>query len=125
MFLATSTPYWVKATSGESGAIIHCIDSKIVWSCMVLKFGFRFRTMLLLGVLVSDILNLSMLGYLLELFWELPLAGPTMLMWWASMTGFQQTLPSISRCSSRESRSGVAPDDEELDALAEGWRMVF
>jgi hypothetical protein len=82
--------------SGESNGIIRYIDSKIVWSHMVLKSGFRFQMMLLLGVLALNALDPLMVGYLLELFWELPPPGPKMLMPQASITGFQQTMPPIS-----------------------------
>jgi hypothetical protein len=54
--------------SGESNGIIRYIDSKIVWSHMVLKSGFRFQMMLLLGVLALNALDPLMVGYLLELF---------------------------------------------------------
>jgi hypothetical protein len=47
---------------------------------MVLKSGFRFQMMLLLGVLALNALDPLMVGYLLELFWELPPPGPNMLM---------------------------------------------
>jgi hypothetical protein len=82
--------------SRESSGIIRYIDSKIVWSHMVLKSGFRFQMMLLLGVLALNALDPLMVGYLLELFWELPPPGPNMLMRQASITGFQQTMPPIS-----------------------------
>jgi hypothetical protein len=68
MLPAVLNPCWAKATSGESGGTIHCIDSKIVWSRTMLKSGFGFRMMLLLGVLTSDASDPSMVGYLLELF---------------------------------------------------------
>jgi hypothetical protein len=64
----------------------------------VLKYGFIFWTILLLRVHASDALDPPMVRYLLELFWELPLAGPTMLMRRASMAGFQQVLPKIRSC---------------------------
>jgi hypothetical protein len=60
-----------------------------------------------------------MVGYLLVLLQEGALAGPTMLMRWASMTGFHQILPPISSYSSEESRSRDAPEDEELDVPTE------
>jgi hypothetical protein len=46
---------------------------------------------MLLSVYASDVLDSLMVGYLLKLFREGTLVGPTMLMWWASMVGFQQT----------------------------------
>jgi hypothetical protein len=55
---------------------------------MVLKFEFRFRTILVLGVWALDASEPLMVGYLLELLCEVALAGPTMLMRWASMAGF-------------------------------------
>jgi hypothetical protein len=54
--------------SRESGGIIRRIDSIIVWSLTMLKSKFRFRTILLLGVLESDISDPPIVGYLLELF---------------------------------------------------------
>jgi hypothetical protein len=61
----------------------------------VLKSGLRFRTTLLLGVCASDASDPMVVGYLLELFKEGSLVGHTMLMWQASMVGFQQTLPLV------------------------------
>jgi hypothetical protein len=60
----------------------------MVWSRMVLKSEFRFRTILVLGVWALDASEPLMVGYLLELLCEVALAGPTMLMRWASMAGF-------------------------------------
>jgi hypothetical protein len=54
--------------SGESGGTIRYIDSMIVWSLTELKFGFRFRTILLLAVRASDASDPPKVGYLLELF---------------------------------------------------------
>jgi hypothetical protein len=68
MLPAVSTPYWAKATSEESGETIHWIDSMIIWSLTVLKFEFRFRTILLLGVRALDDSDPPMVGCLLELF---------------------------------------------------------
>jgi hypothetical protein len=84
----TSIPRWAKALSGESCGTIHLIDSMIVWGLMTLNFEFRFRTTLLLGARASDISDPLVVGYLLELFCELALAVPTMLMQLASMVGF-------------------------------------
>jgi hypothetical protein len=84
-----STPCWSKATSGESCRTIHWINSMIVWSLTTLKYGLRFQTTLLLGVWASDDLDPLMAGYLLELLWESPLVVPTILIWRASMAGFQ------------------------------------
>jgi hypothetical protein len=72
------------------------IDSVMVWSRTVLKSRLRFQTTLLMGVRALDASDPLMVGYLLELFQECALAGPTMLMQWASTDGFQQTLPLIS-----------------------------
>jgi hypothetical protein len=68
MLPATSTPCWAKAMSGESTGTIHWIDSMIVWSLTILKFGFRFQIILLLGVRALDASDPPIVGYLLELF---------------------------------------------------------
>jgi hypothetical protein len=45
------------------------------------------------------------------------------------VTGFDGRVPTSTNPDLRVvfsgMRSGVSPDDEELDAPAEGWRMVF
>jgi hypothetical protein len=64
-----------------------------------------------------------MVGYLLELFCEGALTGATMMIRRPSSAGFQKVLPSISGYSSVESRSGDAPDVEEIDVLADGWKI--
>jgi hypothetical protein len=56
---------------------------------MVLKSGLRFWTTLLFGVHVSDASDPLIIGYLLELLQEAALLGPTMLIWRASIAGFQ------------------------------------
>jgi hypothetical protein len=71
------------------------IDSMMVWSHTVLKFGFRFWTNLSLGVRASDAFDLSMVGYLLELFYEGAPIGATMMMRRLSSAEFQQVLPPI------------------------------
>jgi hypothetical protein len=56
------------------------IDSMVVWSRTALNSGLRFWTNLFLGVRASDALNPLMVGYLVELFRDGALVGPTMLM---------------------------------------------
>jgi hypothetical protein len=56
------------------------IDSMVVWSQTTLNSGLRFWTTLFLGVRASDASNPLMVGYLLELFRDGALVGPTMLM---------------------------------------------
>jgi hypothetical protein len=91
----------------KAARTIHLIDSMIVSSLTKLKSRFRFQMTLLLEVCALDASDPPMVGYLLELFWESPLAGPTILMERASMAGFQQALPMILGQSSTESRSGI------------------
>jgi hypothetical protein len=62
---------------------------------MALMSGFRFRIFLSLGVRASDASDLLMVGYLLELFYEGPPAGATMMMRWPSLVRFPQVLPPI------------------------------
>jgi hypothetical protein len=61
----------------------------MLWSHMALKSGFKFRTNLLLGVRASLASDLSMMGYLLELFYEGGPVGATMMMRQPSSVEFQ------------------------------------
>jgi hypothetical protein len=63
---------------------------------MALKSGFRLEANLLLDVRVSNVPDLPMAGYSLELFYEGALAGATMMMRRPSSTEFQQVLSPIS-----------------------------
>jgi hypothetical protein len=56
------------------------IDSMMVWSRMALKPGFRFWANLSLSVQASDAFDLSMVGYLLEMFCEGAPIGANMMM---------------------------------------------
>jgi ABC-type histidine transport system ATPase subunit len=79
------SPLLGQSDKQESYGTMCWIDSKMVWSHTTLKSGFRFRIILLLGVRALDALDPLMVGHVLELLREDALAGPTMVMRWASM----------------------------------------
>jgi hypothetical protein len=51
--------------------------SIIAWTRMTLKFGFRFRTKLVLRVQASNASDLPMVGYLLEMLFDRSSFGAT------------------------------------------------
>jgi hypothetical protein len=71
--------------------------SIIVWTRTALKFEFRFQTKSPLGVRASDIFDLSIVGYLLELLCDRSPFGATMHIRQAPSAGSLQALVSISK----------------------------
>jgi hypothetical protein len=63
---------------------------------MALKSGFRFRTNLALGVWASDVSDLPIVGYLLELLRDRSLFGATIRMRRMSSMEFSYALAPIS-----------------------------
>jgi hypothetical protein len=71
----------------------------------------------MLGVWASDVSDLPIVGYPLELLRDRSLFGATIRMRRLSSVDFPQSLALISRYSSDESRLGDDADEDELDAL--------
>jgi hypothetical protein len=90
--------------------------SMIAWTRTALKFGFRFQTNPVLGVWASDVSDLLIVGYPLELLRDRSLFGATIRMRQLSSAYLSQALAPISGYSSDESQLGDDADEDELGA---------
>jgi hypothetical protein len=83
---------------------------------MTSKSGFRFRSNPVLGVWASDVSDLLVVGYPMELLQDRSPFGATIRMRQLSYVNFPQALAPISGYSSDESRLGDEADGDELGA---------
>jgi hypothetical protein len=90
---------------------------------MTLKSGFRFRANPALGVSVSDVPDLPIVGYPLELLRDQSPFGATIRMRRLSSADFPQALAPISGYSSDESRLGDDAGEDELGAPVNARRV--
>jgi hypothetical protein len=97
--------------------------SMIAWTQTTLKSWFRFRVNPALGVWASDVSDLPIVRYPLELLWDRSPFGATIRMRQQSSVDFPQALALISGYSSDESRLGDDADEDELSALVNVRRV--
>jgi hypothetical protein len=95
----------------------------IAWTQTALKSGFRFRANPALGVWASDVFDLPIVGYPLELLQDQSLFRATIRMRRLSSANFPQVLAPISGYSSDESRLEDDADEDELSALVNVRRV--
>jgi hypothetical protein len=86
---------------------------------MALKSGFKFRIIPSSDVRASDASDLPMVGYLLELCCEGPLAGASMIMSRPSSVGSSQVLPQS------QGNHQLSLDRRMLPMMmsSDGWRI--
>jgi hypothetical protein len=97
--------------------------SMITWTQTALKSGVRFQTNPALGVWASDVYDLPIVGYPVEMLWDRSPFGATIRMRRLSSAGFPQALAPISGYSSDESQLGDDANDDELGALVNVRRL--
>jgi hypothetical protein len=93
------------------------MTSMIAWIRTTLKSGFRFRTNPALGVWASDVSDLPIVGYPLELLHDQSPFGATIRMRLLSSTDFPHVLAPISGYSLDESQLW-----DDADECLEGGR---